>query len=84
MFGNPFQEVAHGDHNIIQLADSACPQPPPRGQQFCHVTDCPPSWQTSPWTKVTHSVIFSVLTMHIGNPGRHPLVVRFIRISHAS
>ena len=46
------QEVAHGDHNIIQLSESACPQPPPRGQQFCHVIDCPPDWITSPWTKV--------------------------------
>jgi len=45
------QEVAHGGNNIITLADSACPQPPPRAQQFCNVIDCPTEWQTSPWTK---------------------------------
>ena len=46
------QEVAHGDHNIIQLAEAACPQPPPRAHQFCNVIDCPPAWQAEPWTKV--------------------------------
>ena len=45
------QEVAHGDHNIIQLEDAACPQPPPQPQQFCAVVDCPPGWQAADWTK---------------------------------
>ena len=45
------QEVAHGDHNIIQLEDSACPQPPPQPQQFCAVLDCPPAWEAAAWTK---------------------------------
>ena len=46
-------QVAHGGHNIISLSLASCPQPPPRSQQFCSVTDCPVQWQSSPWTKVT-------------------------------
>ena len=45
------QEVAHGDHNIIQLEASACPQPPPQPHQFCAVLDCPPDWEAAAWTK---------------------------------
>ena len=43
--------MAHGDHNIIQLEDSACPQPPPQPHQFCAVLDCPPGWEAAAWTK---------------------------------
>ena len=59
------QEVAHGDHNIIQLAEAACPQPPPRAQQFCNVIDCPPAWQAEPWTKVW----IELQTSHIHGKG---------------
>ena len=45
-------QVAHGGNNIISLGEASCPQPPPRGQQFCNVIDCPVQWQASPWTKV--------------------------------
>ena len=38
--------------NVIKLAETECPQPPPISQQFCNVIDCPVQWNTGEWTKV--------------------------------
>ena len=73
------QEVAHGDNNIITLAETACPQPPPRAQQFCNVIDCPTEWQTSPWTKVGH--LHMLLQLPKNSPSRLVFAKVWIRLS---
>ena len=65
-----FAQVAHGDRNVITLAGSECPQPPPRSHQFCNVIDCPVDWDVGPWTKVSQIwlVIYCMLWTSVPEP----------------